>query len=136
MKTPEEIKKGLEYCSEKAKRKTKCSECIYFNDPRGWCSTAITKDALSYIQQLEAQQPRWISVGEQLPDAKIDGDTSDGYHTFNDVPPSRSAVLSNCKNVPEAGMEVQKASRRYDVRRDVYRWNRHAAGAGDLPLRY
>lgn len=68
MRTPEEIKKGLEYCSEKAKRKTKCSECIYFNDPRGWCSTAITKDALAYIQQLEAQQLRWISVGERLPE--------------------------------------------------------------------
>lgn len=86
MRTPEEIKKGLKYCSEKAKRKTNCSECIYFNDPRGWCSTAITKDALdyiqqlearmealtdealAYIQQLEAQQPRWISVGEQLPE--------------------------------------------------------------------
>ena len=72
MRTPEEIKKGLEYCSEKAKRNTKCSECIYFNDPRGWCSTTITKDALSYIQQLEAQQPRWISVGERLPE-------DDGY---------------------------------------------------------
>ena len=68
MRTPEEIKNGLEYCSEKAKRKTNCSECIYFNDPRGWCSTAITKDALDYIQQLEAQQPRWISVGERLPE--------------------------------------------------------------------
>lgn len=68
MRTPEEIKKGLEYCSEKAERKTKCSECIYFNDPRGWCSTTITKDALAYIQQLEAQQPRWISVGEQPPE--------------------------------------------------------------------
>lgn len=90
MRTPEEIKKGLEYCSEKAKRKTNCSECIYFNDPRGWCSTAITRDALAYIQQLEArmeafadealtyiqqleaQQPRWISVGERLPE-------DDGY---------------------------------------------------------
>lgn len=68
VRTPEEIKKGLEYCSEKAKRKTNCSECIYFNDPRGWCSTVITKDALDYIQQLEAQQPRWISVGERLPE--------------------------------------------------------------------
>ena len=68
MRTPEEIKKGLEYCSEKAEKKTKCSECIYFNDPRGWCSTAITKDALAYIQQLEAKQPRWISVGERLPE--------------------------------------------------------------------
>ena len=76
MRTPEEIKKGLEYCSEKAKRKTKCSECIYFNDPRGWCSTVITKDALAYIQQLEAQQPCWISVGERLPE-------DDGYFLCN-----------------------------------------------------
>ena len=68
MRSPEEIKKGLEYCSEKAERKTTSSECIYFNDPRGWCSTTITKDALAYIQQLEAQQPRWISVGERLPE--------------------------------------------------------------------
>lgn len=75
MRSPEEIKKGLEYCSEKAKRKTKCSECIYFNDPRGWCSTAITKDALDYIQQLEQRlveanktSMRWISVGERLPE--------------------------------------------------------------------
>lgn len=86
MRSSEEIKKGLEYCSEKAKRKTNCSECIYFNDPRGWCSTAITRDALAYIQQLETrmeafldealtyiqklkeQQPRWISVGERLPE--------------------------------------------------------------------
>ena len=86
MRTPEEIKKGLEYCSEKAERKTTCSECVYFKDGRGWCSTAITKDALAYIQQLEArmeafadealiyiqqleaQQPRWISVGERPPE--------------------------------------------------------------------
>lgn len=75
MRSPEEIKKGLEYCSEKAKRKTNCSECIYFNDPRGWCSTAITKDALAYIQQLEQRlveanktSMRWISVGERLPE--------------------------------------------------------------------
>lgn len=97
MRSPEEIKKGLEYCSEKAKRKTNCSECIYFNDPRGWCSTAITKDALDYIQLLEARMEaltdetlayiqqleqrlveanktsmRWISVGERLPE-------DDGY---------------------------------------------------------
>ena len=72
MKTPEEIKKGLNHCSEKAGGKTKCSECVYFKDGRGWCSTTITRDALSYIQQLEAQQPRWISVGERLPE-------DDGY---------------------------------------------------------
>ena len=68
VRTPEEIKKGLNHCSEKAGGKTKCSECVYFKDGRGWCSTTITRDALSYIQQLEAQQPRWISVGERLPE--------------------------------------------------------------------
>ena len=72
MRTPEEIKKGLNHCSEKAGGKTKCSECVYFKDGRGWCSTTITRDALSYIQQLEAQQPRWISVGDRLPE-------DDGY---------------------------------------------------------
>lgn len=89
MRTPEEIKKGLEYCSEKAERKTNCSECIYFNDPRGWCSTTITRDALAYIQQLEArmealadealtyiqqleaQHPRWISANDRLPERGI-----------------------------------------------------------------
>lgn len=86
MRSPEEIKKGLKHCSEKAGGKTKCSECVYFKDGRGWCSTTITRDALAYIQQLEArmeaftdealayiqqleaQQPRWISVGERLPE--------------------------------------------------------------------
>ena len=127
MRTPEEIKKWLEYCSEKAKRRTNCSECIYFNDPRGWCSTAITRDALAYIQQLEtrmeafldealtyiqklkAQQPRWISVGERLPDAKIDGDTSDGYHTFNELYHHRAVLFSVIvKAFPEQAWKSRK----------------------------
>lgn len=109
MRTPEEIKKGLEYCSEKAKRKTKCSECIYFNDPRGWCSTVITKDALAYIQQLEAQQPCWISAGERLPDVKIDGDTSDGYHTFNELYHHRAVLFSVIvKAFPERAWKSRK----------------------------
>ena len=109
MRTPEEIKKGLEYCSEKAERKTKCSECIYFNDPRGWCSTTITKDAIAYIQQLEAQQLRWISVGERLPDAMIDGDTSDGYHTFNELYHHRAVLFSVIvKAFPERAWKSRK----------------------------
>lgn len=61
MKKPEEIKKGLEICYEDID----CSECPYlancFNDdtaPYG----AVMPDALAYIQQLEAQVPRWISA--------------------------------------------------------------------------
>ena len=109
MRTPEEIKKGLKHCSEKAGGKTKCSECVYFKDGRGWCSTTITKDALSYIQQLEAQQPRWISVGERLPDAKIDGDTSDGYHTFNELYHHRAVLFSVIvKAFPEQAWKSRK----------------------------
>ena len=61
MKTPEEIKKGLECCTGKPK----CGECTY-NDCEN-CS-ALPADALAHIQQLEAQIPKWISVEERLPD--------------------------------------------------------------------
>ena len=61
MKTPNEIKKGLENCANK-------SDCC-------WCPlmTQCEKeaDALAYIQQLEAQVPKWISVEERLPE--VDG---------------------------------------------------------------
>lgn len=60
MKTPEEIKKGLEICiADKS-----CRDCPYNN---GNCDMQLERDALAYIQQLEAQQPRWISVKERLP---------------------------------------------------------------------
>lgn len=72
MRTPVEIKMALNHCSERAEGKTKCSECVYFKDGRGWCSTAITRDAIAYIQQLEEQQPRWISVKERLPEPNQD----------------------------------------------------------------
>lgn len=61
MKTPEEIKKGLEICIADES----CRDCPYEN---GNCDMQLERDALAYIQQLEAQQPRWISVGEQLPE--------------------------------------------------------------------
>lgn len=81
MKTPDEIKKGLEHCSEDG-----CKGCNYEDD----CNMAdgfsvLAADALAYIQQLEedqkerdvladayqeleANQPKWISVdAEQKP---------------------------------------------------------------------
>ena len=61
VRTPEEIKKGLEICI--ADRS--CRDCPYNN---GNCDMQLERDALSYIQLLEAQQPRWISVGERLPE--------------------------------------------------------------------
>ena len=64
MKTPEEIKKGLEHCSEDG-----CKGCNYKED----CDMAdgfsvLAFDALACIQQLEAQVQKWISVEERLPE--------------------------------------------------------------------
>ena len=60
MKTPEEIKKGLE-CDD-------CKKCPYSernsNDGDNHCGE-VEADALALIQQLEAQVPKWISVEEQ-----------------------------------------------------------------------
>ena len=74
MKTPYEIKKGLECCAYAT-----CHSCPYVED--GCTSNREKIDALEYIQQLErrngeltemvaqleAAQPKWISVEEQPP---------------------------------------------------------------------
>ena len=52
MKTPEEIKRGLEACI--SGRETKCNECQY--KPKNWCMERMCKDALAYIQQLERER--------------------------------------------------------------------------------
>ena len=76
MKTPDEIKKWLECCTHGT-----CNSCPYFGDECDSDREVI--DALEYIQQLEHQigeltenvaqleaaQPKWISVEERLPDA-------------------------------------------------------------------
>ena len=75
MKTPEEIKKGLECCTHAT-----CNGCPYAQD--GCATNREMIDALDYIQQLEHQigeltekvakleaaQPKWISVEERLPE--------------------------------------------------------------------
>ena len=85
MKSPDEIKKGLEYCS---KVKGKCKDCPCYSDSE--CSIHLAADALTYIRQLEAEldapesnkfqyetgflkgfeaaYPKWISVKERLPE--------------------------------------------------------------------
>lgn len=78
MKTPEEIKKGLECCS----KSEPCVDCIYDRRDFPMCVRRMEEDALAYIRQLEnhigeltekvaqleAIQPKWISVDERLPD--------------------------------------------------------------------
>ena len=62
MKTPNEIKKWMECCTHGT-----CNSCPYFGDECDSDREVI--DTLEYIQQLEAAQPKWISVDERLPDA-------------------------------------------------------------------
>lgn len=58
MKTPEEIKKGLECCTDK---RGACGECPY---PLAYsCQTNLKRDALALIQQLEAEKAK---PGEKL----------------------------------------------------------------------
>lgn len=64
MKALEEIKKGLEHCINA----DGCPGCPYYEE----CIVAqdcnpMHVHALAYIQQLEAQVPKWISVEERLP---------------------------------------------------------------------
>lgn len=68
MRTPEEIKKGLEICTADES----CRGCPYDN---GNCDMQLERDALAYIQQLEQRlveanktSMHWISVGERLPE--------------------------------------------------------------------
>ena len=77
MKTPEEIKKGLESC-----RADECHghhiDCPYKDD--SFCIMRVCGDALAYIERLEfehdaalAKVPKWISVEERLPEMYEDG---------------------------------------------------------------
>ena len=81
MKTPDEIKKGLYICYVQPDGRT-CGICPYDVISEGYCECNLGADALEYIQQLEhrigeltekvaqleAAQPKWISVEERLPE--------------------------------------------------------------------
>lgn len=70
MKTPDEIKKGLECCTPVWAGnhwKTCNSNCPYIGLADS-CRGQLVYDALAYIQQLEAKIPQWISVEERLPE--------------------------------------------------------------------
>ena len=60
MKKPDEIKRGLKCCTIPL-----CAVCPY--DGEESCIEKNNEDALTYIQQLEAKVPRWISVKDDKP---------------------------------------------------------------------
>lgn len=71
MKTPDEVKKGLECCVGPRKLfDGQCGMCPY----KYISCDEMHKDALAYIRQLEAQIPKWVSVDDRLP--------ADGEHVL------------------------------------------------------
>lgn len=64
LRTPEEIKKGLETCIGKCTGNK--PHCPYHECGDG-CMDTMNRDTLALIQQLEAKAPKWISVEEGLP---------------------------------------------------------------------
>lgn len=67
MKTPDDIKKGLQCCINDG---FGCSEkCPYFNSLSNGVDCEVKKhsDSLTYIQQLESQVPKWINIRDCLP---------------------------------------------------------------------
>ena len=59
MKTPEEIKKGLECCAKN--KPYPCDKCPYERTFEEEWSCKLHADALAYIQQLEAKVPKWMN---------------------------------------------------------------------------
>ena len=67
MRTPEEIKKGLECCIQNSEEA--CYLCPYMIDCETFDNAGNhSRDALAYINQLEARVPKWISVKDRLPE--------------------------------------------------------------------
>ena len=71
MKTPEAIKKGLECCAKVSPEA--CYHCPYMVDCETFGSAGNnSRDALAYINHLEARVPKWISVKDRLPEDDVD----------------------------------------------------------------
>ena len=64
MKTPDEIKKGLELCGADECHENQHKICPYKGDV--FCIMHTCGDALAYIQQLEAQNTELLEKVEQL----------------------------------------------------------------------
>ena len=69
MKKPEEIKKGLACCAKASLEE--CDHCPYGNDCDIFEACNLYRDALAYINQLEARVPKWISVKDRKPEGVV-----------------------------------------------------------------
>lgn len=66
MRSPEEIKKGLACCAKSSLEA--CEHCPYRKGCDSFEACNLYRDALAYINQLEARVPKWISVKDRLPE--------------------------------------------------------------------
>ena len=66
-RTPEEIKAALCVCT--SAEACNLYGCYYSADND--CRTSLMHDCLALIQHLEAQQPKWISVEDRLPERGV-----------------------------------------------------------------
>lgn len=66
MKKPEEIKNGLECCIKNSEEA--CYDCPYMIDCETFDNAGNhSRDALAYINQLEARVPEWINIHDMEP---------------------------------------------------------------------
>ena len=68
MKTPEEIKKGLECCRNVwvNDRWKNCDSTCPYQTEQSYCKNALHHDALAYIQQLEANNKRYHQENTEM----------------------------------------------------------------------
>ena len=69
MKTPEEIKRGLELCSHEGHgEEIICEHCPYDSNSCAVliCTRRLSADALAYIQQLETENHQLLTKAQQL----------------------------------------------------------------------
>lgn len=92
MKTPEEIKKGLE-CMANAD--IECDVCPYRDDSYLFCSTGIVKDAIACIEQLEANDSQ---VKKALQDNGF-GSLEELLQAYSQVKRERDAAVNDLKSV-------------------------------------
>ena len=69
MRSPDEIKNGLACCAKASLEA--CDHCPYVKDCDNFDAGNLYRDALSYINQLEARVPKWISVEGRKPEGVV-----------------------------------------------------------------
>lgn len=101
MKTPEEIKKGLECCYSPVEPMLRCEACPYCGSIV--CKMRLHTDALTFIQQLEQIALHWQSSMDQVQKALQDN----GFQTLEELLQSysqvkweRDAAIRDCARFP------------------------------------